>query len=667
MGRPRFRYSPWDGTQTGFEFDAFDLMEQLTDDLLYDGDLATALKRMMYTGFEDPSGKRIEGLREIVRRLREQREARLERFDLGGVYDEIAGELRDLIDTERRELDRRLADADASGDERGAELARANATDRHMQLDMLPSDLAGMLKGLENYDFSSSESEQRYQELADRLRQQVLDSYLKDMTDAVDGMTPENMARLKDMMAELNEMLEARQRGEEPDFEGFMERFGDMFPENPENLDELLEALAKRMASAQAMFNSMSPEQRDQMRRLSEQLLSDMDLQWQMDQLGENLRAAFPDAGWGATYSFEGSDPLDMAAASQLMGELGDLDQLEAMLRGASDPGALAEVDFERARGLLGDEAADSLQRLSEMAGELREAGLVEQRGGKLELTPRGMRRLGQNALAELFRKLDKDLLGRHDVDARGSGHERSFQTRPYEWGDSFDINLERTIHNAILRGERSPVRLSVDDFEIEQTENQVRSATVLMLDLSLSMPMRDNYLPAKKVTMALHSLISMQYPNDYLGLIVFSESARVITAEQLPEVTWDYVYGTNMHHGFQLARQLLRSQQGNKQIIMITDGEPTAHINRFGEPEFHYPPVMETVDATMLEVGRLTRDRVTINTFMLDPDPSLQHFIEGMTKVNGGRAFFTTPQTLGDYLLVDFVEQRRAMVRGRR
>lgn len=667
MARPRFRYSPWDGTQTGFEFDAFDLLENITDDLLYDGDLNSALRRMMTSGFTDPSGRNIEGLREIVRKLREQREARLDRFDLGGIYDEIAEELRDVIDTERKDLDERLAQAEKSGDPRGQELTRSNVTDKNLQLDMLPPDLAGMLKGLENYEFTSAETEQRYQDLADRLREQIVGSYLKDMTDAVEGMTLQNMARIKDMMAELNAMLEARQRGEEPDFDGFMERFGDMFPENPKDLDELLEAMARRMAAAQAMFNSMSPEQRDQMRRLSEQLLEDMDLQWQMDQLGENLRALFPDAGWGATYSFEGTDPIDMAAASQMMEELGDLDQLEQMLRNASDPGALAEVDFERARGLLGEEAADSLQRLSQVANDLRDAGLIEQREGRMELTPRGMRRLGQNALAELFRKLDRDLLGKHDIDQRGIGHERSFQTRPYEWGDAFDINLERTIHNAIKRGERSPVRLSVDDFEIEQTENQVRSATVLMLDLSLSMPMRDNYLPAKKVTMALHSLISMQYPNDFLGLVVFSESARIITAEQLPEVTWDYVYGTNMQHGFQLAGQLLRSQQGNKQIIMITDGEPTAHINRFGEPEFHYPPVMETVDATMLEVGRLTRDRVTINTFMLDPDPSLQRFIEVMTKVNGGRAFFTTPETLGDYLLVDFIEQRRTMVHGRR
>lgn len=667
MARPRFRYSPWDGTQAGFDLDAFDVLESITDDLLYNGDVDSALRRMLQMGFETASGERIEGLREIMKRVRQARAERLEQFDLGGVYDEISDALRDVVRTERHELDQRVADAAASADERTEELVRTSSMGKQMELDMLPPDLAGMVKELEHYDFASSEAAQRFEELAERLREQLMQSYLSDVTDAVESMTPEAAARLKDMIAELNSMLEARARGEEPDFDGFMDRFGDMFPEDPQTLDELLEAMARRMAAAQAMFNSMTPEQRDQMRRLADQLLEDMDLSWQMDQLGANLRSAFPNAGWGESYSFSGSDPLDMASASSIMGELGELSQIEEMLGGMRDPGALGEVDLDRIRDLVGPDAATNLERMSRLTEELRDAGLIEQREGRTELTPRGMRRLGQNALSQLFRKLDGDLLGRHDIEARGLGHERSFQTRPYEWGDTFDINLERTIHNAVMRGERSPVRLSVDDFEIEQTENSVRSATVLMLDLSLSMPMRDNYLPAKKVTMALHSLISMQYPSDYLGIVVFSETARVITAEQLPEVSWDYVYGTNMQHGFQLARNLLRPQSGNKQIIMITDGEPTAHINSYGEPEFHYPPVRETVDATMLEVSRLTRDRVRINTFMLDPDPSLQHFIEAMTRVNGGRAFFTSPETLGDYLLVDFIEQRRTMVRGRR
>ncbi|MEI2700257.1 MAG: VWA domain-containing protein [Microthrixaceae bacterium] len=667
MSRPRFRYSPWDGTQQGFDVDAFDVMEQLTDDLLYHGDLSSALRRMMQQGFQDRNGERIEGIREMLDKIRQRREETLERFDLGGVYDDIARELRELVADERAELDRQAEAARDSGDERRSELTEQSVAGKHLELDMLPPDLAGQVKGLEHYDFASVDAQQRFDDLIDRLRQQLMQQTVDQMSGAMSSMSPEDMARMKDMMAELNDMLEQRSAGEEPDFDGFMERHGDFFPENPQTLDELLEVMARRMAAAQAMLNSMTPEQRAQLQGLSDQLLEDMDLRWQVDQLGQNLRQAFPDMGWDASYRFEGMDPLDMGSANALMGELGDLDQLEQLMRGAPNPGALAEADLDRVRDLLGDESAASLERMSELTRMLTEAGLIEQREGRTELTPRGMRKLGQNALAELFRKLDRDQLGRHEMEARGTGHERTYQTKPYEWGDPFNLSIERTIRNAIVRGEGSPVRLLPDDFEVEQTEHVVRSSTVLMLDLSLSMPMRDNFLPAKKVAMALHSLISMQYPRDYLGLVGFSEVARVLTPQQLPEVSWDFVYGTNMQHGFQLARELLSRQSGTKQIIMITDGEPTAHINAYGEPEFHYPPVQETVDATLLEVARCTRDDIRINTFMLDPDRSLQHFIERLTQLNGGRAFFTTPQTLGDYVLVDFIEQRREMLRSRR
>ncbi len=667
MARPRFRYSPWDGAQTGFELDALDVMEQLTDDLLYHGDLNSALRRMMQQGFEDRNGERIAGLREMLDQLREQRRELLDRFDLGGVYDDISNELNEVVQTERDELERQVDEAEQSGDRRRGDLTRETAAGRNMELDMLPSDLAGKVKGLDSYDFSSREAADRFEALKDRLREQLVQQAVEGMSSAVQNMTPQDMSRMKDMLAELNQMLEARSRGEEPDFDGFMERHGDFFPENPSNLDELLAIMAARMQAMAALMNSMTPEQRAQLQELSDQLLEDMDLRWQMDQLGQNLRDAFPDLDWDASHQFRGDDPLDMAQASSVMGQLGDLDQLDQMLRGGSDPGALRDVDLDRVRRLLGDQAAAGLERMSEITRMLTDAGLVEQREGRMELTPKGLRRLGQNALAQLFRKLDRDQLGRHEMDRNGAGHERTYSTKPYEWGDPFNLHIEKTIRNAIVRGERAPVRLAPEDFEIEETETVVRSSTVLMLDLSLSMPMRDNFLPAKKVAMALHSLISTQYPRDYLGIVGFSEVARVLTAEQLPEVSWDFVYGTNMQHGFRLSRQLLSRQTGTKQIIMITDGEPTAHINGRGEPEFHYPPVRETVDATLIEVARCTREDIRINTFMLDPDKSLQRFVGKLTEMNRGRAFYTTPENLGDYVLVDFIEQKRELVRGRR
>jgi uncharacterized protein with von Willebrand factor type A (vWA) domain len=669
MGKAnRVRYSRWDGSQVGFDLDATDIFSEITDDLLYHGDLNAALRRMMQSGFTDENGERLQGLREMLDKLRQKRREALESHDLAGVYDEIARELREVVAQEREAIDELAQEARDSGDARRQELTDEVAAERHAALDLLSPDLANMVRELQSYDFTSSEAREHFEELVEKLKEQLMQQYVDQMAGAVEDMTPEDMARMKDMFAELNQMLEQRQRGEEPDFDGFMDRYGDFFPENPQDLDELLEVMARRMAAAQAMLNSMTPEQRAQLQALSDQLLEDMDLRWQIDQLGQNLAGQFPDLNWNRRYDFSGQDPLGMGEANELLQQLGDLEQLENLLRGATSPGALAEVDLDRARELLGDDAARSLEQMSELAKRLEEQGLVENKEGRLELTPRGIRRLGQNALDELFAKLALDKAGQHEMARIGVGHERDYSTKPYEFGDAFNLDIGKTVRNAIQRsGSGTPVRLTPEDFEVERTEHLVRSSTVLMIDLSLSMPMRDNFLPAKKVTMALHSLITSQFPRDYMGIVGFSESARELKPEQLPEVSWDFVYGTNMQHGFQIARRLLSRQSGTKQIIMITDGEPTAHITPSGDVYFNYPPVRETVDATLREVNLCTRDGIRINTFMLDPTPHLREFIGKLTELNRGRAFFTTPETLGDYVLVDFIEQRRQMVRGRR
>ena len=662
---PGFTYSRWDGTQQGFEFDADAAFDELTDELLYHGDVNAALRRMMQEGLRDRNGEELKGLRELLEQLRQERQNRLDRHDLGGVYDEIKAELDDIVDEERHAIDNARRDAQNSGDERRAQNAQAAADDRHMRLDLLPDDLAGKVRELDAYNFESAEAKQRFDQLMDKLREQLMQQMVDQMSGAMQNMTPEDMARMKDMMAALNEMLEKHQRGEDPGFEEFMEQYGDFFPENPQNVDELLEQMARRMAAMQAMMNSMTPEQRAQLQQLSDQLLEDMDLQWQMQQLSGNLQQMFPQMNWQQSYDFEGQDPMGFSQAMQAMQDLGDLDQLENLLRNASNPGALAEADMDRVRDLMGDDAAKSLERLAELTKMLEEAGLIEQKEGRLELTPKGLRRIGSNALRDLFSKLAKDKVGQHETSQLGQGHERTYDTKLYEYGDPFQLDLNRTIRNAVRRtGGGTPVILHPDDFEIERTEHHTRSATVLMLDLSLSMPMRDNFLPAKKVAMALHSLISSQFPRDYLGIVGFSETARVLTAAQLPEVSWDFVYGTNMHHGFMLARQLLARESGTKQIIMITDGEPTAHITPDGYPFFNYPPVRETVEATLREVVRCTREQIRINTFGLGADGSLRAFIEQMTEINRGRAFFTTPENLGDYVLVDFMEGKRALAR---
>ncbi len=665
----RFEYSRWDGTQTGFEFDADAAFDELTDELLYHGDVNAALRRMMQEGLRDRNGEQLQGLRELLEQLRAERQQRLENSDLGGVYDEIKAQLDDIIDEERHAIDNARRDAENSGDERRAENARAAAEERNMRLDLMPDDLAGKVRELDAYAFESKEAKQRFDQLMEKLKEQLMQQMVDQMSGAMENMTPEDMARMKDMMAALNEMLEKHQRGEDPGFEQFMEEYGDFFPENPETVEELLEQMAKRMAAMQAMMNSMTPEQRAQLQQLSDQLMEDMDLQWQMQQLSGNLQQMFPQLNWNQSYDFEGQDPMGFQQAMQAMQDMGDLDQLENLLRNASSPGALAEADMDRVRDLMGDDAAKSLERLAELTKMLEEAGLIEQKEGRLEMTPKGLRKIGSNALRDLFSKLAKDTLGQHETSNLGQGHERTYDTKAYEYGDPFQLDLNRTIRNALRRtGGGTPIQLDPADFEIERMEHLTRSSTVLMLDLSLSMPMRDNFLPAKKVAMALHSLITSQFPRDYLGIVGFSETARVLTAEQLPEVSWDFVYGTNMHHGFTLARKLLARESGTKQIIMITDGEPTAHIMDNGMPFFNYPPVRETVEATLREVVRCTKEQIRINTFGLGADGSLRHFIEQMTQINRGRAFFTTPENLGDYVLVDFMQGKRELARrGRR
>ncbi len=625
MGKAnRVRYSRWDGTQVGFDLDATGIFEEITDDLLYHGDLNAALRRVMQSGFKDRNGEQMKGLREMLEKLRRKRRETLEQHDLGGVYDEIARELREVVEKERAAIDEMAREARESGDARRQELTEQVAAERHASLDLLSPDLAGMVRDLQNHDFTSSEAREQFEELVEKLREQLMQQYVDQMAGAVENMSPEDMARMKDMFAELNQMLEQRQRGEEPDFDGFMERFGDFFPENPRDLDELLEVMAQRMAAAQAMLNSMTPEQRAQLQALSDQLMEDMDLRWQIDQLGQNLQGMFPDLGWNRRYDFSGDEPLDMSSATQMMQELGDSTSSRTS---CGAPPSRARSPRSTSTGPVSCSVTTPLAASSRWR-----SWPSSSRRPASSRTRRGVSSSRRGASAASGRTPSttsspswpptRSVSTRSPASASAtSGTSRPSPTSSVTPSTS---TSSATVRNAIRRGGGGHAgALTPDDFEVERTEHLVRSSTVLMLDLSLSMPMRDNFLPAKKVAMALHSLITGQFPRDYMGIVGFSEVARELKAEQLPEVSWDFVYGTNMQHAFQISRRLLARQTGTKQIIMITDGEPTAHITGSGEVYFNYPPVRETVDATLREVVRCTKDGIRINTFMLDPTPA--------------------------------------------
>jgi len=661
----RYDYSGWDGTQEFTDLDVDDLLAGLTDDLLAGGDLDDALRRMLRSGMRTADGEQIPGLRDLLEQLRRRRAELLAEGDPDGRMAEIAAQLDEIEAEERAAIDELVEDAASSGDERRAEVTNDVATERRMALDLQPGDPAGRIQSLQNYDFVSSEARQQFEDLVEELRREMADTFFQGASESLSSMSSEQMARMRDAYDALNQMLEQRERGDglDPSFEQFMEQYGDMFPGNPSTLEELLEQLAERMAAAQAVWNSLSPEQQAQLRSLMEAVLEDMDLRWQVERLAQNLQRAVPDAGWQRSYNFEGEGPMSLSRATDLASQLGQLDSMEDLLQSASSPAALSEIDLDQVRNHMGEDAARALDRLAKLSKSLADEGYISQQGGRTELTPRGARRLGQKALSDLFGQINKDRIGDHSAVKTGSGHDREETTKTYEYGDPLNLHLSSTVHNAVRRGGSGvPVRLTPEDFEVVETEALSRSATVLLVDLSMSMPMRDNFVPAKKMAMALQTLISSKFPRDFLGIVGFSEVAREIRPDELPTAMWDYVYGTNLQHALALGRRMLAHQHGTKQIIVVTDGEPTAHIDDAGEVWFNYPPIPETLQRTMAEVIRCTRANIVINCFALDLQRTHYPFVEQIARVNGGRTFYTTPDNLGGYVLVDFLQHRRIL-----
>jgi uncharacterized protein with von Willebrand factor type A (vWA) domain len=607
-------------------------------------------------------------MEDMLRQLRQRRQEQLERYDLGGVVEDIRRKLDEVVSKERAGIQRRRQEA--QGQARSEEQAQKDAariTERMTRskeafLDQLPRDLGGKVKQLSDYEFMDPEAAAAFAELMAQLQRNVLDSFLKDLSQSVQDFGPEQRQELAAMLRDLNSMLQERARGEEPDFQGFMEKWGKYFPENPQSLDELLEGLQERARQMGAMLRSMSPEQRAQLQGLMGAVMEDEALRWEVSRLFGNLEQHFG-PGWApARYGFFGEEPLGWEGALDLMGEMQSLDQVEAELRAARHSGQLDDIDLERLRAQLGDEAAGSIEQLQRLRRVLEEAGYVEQLGDRLELTPRALRSLGQRALREIFTQLRHSRHGEHESPSTGRHGERGDESRPYSFGDPFYLDVQRTLMNALRRtGPGTPVRVDPSDFEVSAPEASTQAATVLMIDLSRSMPLRGNLLAAKKVALALHQLISSQFPRDALYIIGFADYARELKAEQLPRVSVDeWVYGTNMEHALMLARSCLARHKGStRQIIMITDGEPTAHLEN-GEAIFYYPPLRETIERTLKEVMRCTRDRITINTFMLAGGQYLTAFVNELTRLNQGRAFFTHADRLGEYVMVDYLRGRQ-------
>jgi uncharacterized protein with von Willebrand factor type A (vWA) domain len=639
----RYRYSRWDGTQEPFDssIDASDVLEELADDVLMGTSADNALRRLMRRGMQG----RFSGMDALRNRLHQMREQEEEALDLSGPLEEIRQQLEEILDRERSTLSFKAED---------------DARMRESFLDNLPPDAPGQISELTDYRFVDPQAQQMFDALMEHVREQVLGAYFRGMAQGMQNMTPEQLAHVRDMLAELNQMIEQRARGEAYDFDGFMQRYGDLFPDQPKTLDQLLENMARRMAAMSRLMASLSSEQRAELQALSEQMMQDMDLAFEVDRLGANLAQAFPEMPWGQPAMGEGDEPMPLSATVDAMERLHDYEELDREMRGDYPGASVDDVDEEALRRILGEPAVRDLRRLKEIERTLEKTGLMTRRNGRLEVTPRGARKLGERALVQVFEELKRDREGTHEAREAGGMAEPTGATRPWRFGDTGQIAVQKTVFNAVVRSEPGqPIRLTPEDFELVEAEQRTEAATALLLDLSFSMPLRGHFIHAKKMALALHALIEGRYPHDTLYLIGFSDYARQLKPEDLTAPGFERVYGTNMQHAFLLAGRLLAQHpRAARQVIMVTDGEPTAHLE--GEDAFFsWPPVRKTIELTLAEAVRLSKAGVTLNVFMLEESEGLISFMERLARITSGRVFLMDDERLGDFVVRDYVKRR--------
>jgi uncharacterized protein with von Willebrand factor type A (vWA) domain len=649
-----YRYGEYSGGPDPLEppYDVRGAVDAMGESVLEGTDPAGALRDLLRRGMPDHRG-----LDDLLRRVRERQREIRSRGRLDGILDQVRSLLDTAIGQERAEL---FPNPDDS------------ARLREAELDALPSDTAQAIRQLADYDWQSAAARQTFEELKSLLRREVLDSQFRGMRQALENPDPEALQRVKDMMAALNEMLEADARGEhtQQDFDDFMSRFGDMFPDSPADLEELVDALVRRMSAAQRLLDSLTDSQRDELASLMAQALEDAGLAAEMSRLSDSLRARRPDMdqGWPQP-GMTGTDPLGLSDATSALAELADLAELDDALR-QDYPGArLDDVDEEAIRRALGRQAVDDMEALRQIERELERQGYLQRTDGKLELTPKAVRRLGQTALRKVFAQLPDGGSGDHDQRDAGQAGEYTGSTRPWRFGDEQAIDAAATVRNALLRqgqefftsGRRSGVRLAVEDFEVAETDRRASAAVCLLVDLSYSMALRGTWGAAKQTALALHALVRSQYPQDAIQVIGFSNYARELQETELAGLSWDMVQGTNLHHALVLAGRFLdRRPEHNPVVMVITDGEPTAHLRRDGRFWFDWPPSPETLELTLAEVDKMTRRRATMNVFMLADDERLTSFVDEVARRNGGRVLRAMPDSLGEYVVKDFLRTRR-------
>ncbi|HLG71553.1 MAG TPA: VWA domain-containing protein [Chloroflexota bacterium] len=652
-----YRYSRWDGTQQVEPFTASDLMDYLADRMLEERDLRSILRELLQRGADFDSGRRMPGLRDLLERLRNQRQQQLQRYNLSGVMNNIEERLDKIVQTEREGIEKRQQ----AGGEQPEDLQKMfeRIANQHLQqLDQMPNGVGGKMQALREYDFLDQDAKKQFDELMEELRKQILDNYFQGIKQSLGAMTPEMMSQLQDMVRDLNDLLERHRRGDDSGFQDFMNKWGQFFPEGIENPEQLAEHMQRSMAQMQSLLDSMTPEMRNELNQMLEQLFRDGEFQRDLARLMDNLDRMFPDAR-GEPLPFSGDDPVDLQQAMRLMRDMNGLDELERELTEAVKTNNPDQVDLDEISRLLGEEGRRMAEEIKEFTKMLEDAGFIQRKGKDWALTPRAMRKVGERALEDIFGRIDAGLAGEHSLSRYGWGVERLDETKRYSFGDAFALDAQTSIMNTLRRqGPDMPMRMSEDDFEVYPTSSINQCSTVIMLDMSYSMLYGGRFQAGRKVALALDSLIRSKFPRDTLHVVAFSYFVLPLEPHQLLDSYWIDPRGTDFPEALRQARTILgRRKGGTKQIIMITDGEP--HANSAG---WNVGPwsMREAMEDTLREVQRCSRDGITVNTFMLDSEPVMSRFVKTLTKINQGRVFFADPTQLGEYVIVDYVKNRR-------
>ncbi|UZJ26295.1 VWA domain-containing protein [Rhodococcus antarcticus] len=648
--RRRFAYGPFHGGPDPLAppVDLREALDAIGEDVMGGTSPRAALRELLRRGTD---GQR--GLDQLAQRANKRRRELVKKNNLDGTLQEVRELLEKAVLAERKELARALDD-----DARFAE----------MQLEQRSPSVAEAVKELSDYEWRSPEAKQSYDAIADLMGREMLDERFQGMKKAMEGATDADREAVTDMLKDLNSLLAAHARGEDADdvqeqFEAFMAEHGEYFPDGPENVEQLLDSLARRAAAAQRVRNSLTPDQRAELDALAQQAFGSPELADQLAELDGMLQASRPGEDWNGSEDFRGRNGMGLGEATQAMADVGELDQLLEQISQAYPGARMEDVDLDALERQLGPQAGVDARALTELERELQRQGYLDRApDGSWRLSPKAMRRLGESALRDVAEHISSRT-GQRETRRAGAAGEPTGASREWEFGDSEPWDVPRTLTNAVLRsaGTGEALRMRVDDVEVVETEQRSRATVALLVDTSWSMVAEGRWLPMKRTALALHQLVSTRFRGDALALIGFGRQARTLTPEELTSLDGAYEQGTNLHHALLLAGRHLRRHPGTQPVVLIvTDGEPTAHLEPDGHAVFDYPPLPQTLGLTTRELDGIAKLGAQVTIFRLGDDPRLERVVDQMARRAGGRVVAPDLDGLGAAVVGDYVRTRR-------